>query len=175
MTWTDLAPAPLNCVQTARRAVTVACRVPKARGRPGIAITVRAGLLDGKLPWWTQGAMVKVQLGAGEHADMVRLSPGGTLKIVAFGRAHGAPGIGSIRIPFPPSGGPAVARPPVPVEFDHGDGWLELTLPDWARAAPPALSAAPAIGAASVKPSTSGFSMLGGSVSGAGRAQTGIR
>lgn len=78
------------------------------------------------------GARVMVLLGGGEHAGMLRIQPDGPVRVAATGGKHGRSGAVILRIALPAGVG-AAKHAPEAVEFDHGDGWVELTLPQWAR------------------------------------------
>ncbi len=89
-----------------------------------------------------QRLMLTVHLGTGPLAGMMRLTPGGPHRLST---AVGRPGATrtAVLIVFALPGMPAAGHKPVPVEHDWTADWLEVTLPDWARAGS-AASASPA-------------------------------
>jgi hypothetical protein len=108
----------------------------KARGKARLVITVRTAGLEG-LTWWKPGAAVQVQLGAGEHEGMLRITPEGPFKL--SGTSKGATGGGSAMLSL--TGFPCALEAkmkPAAVEYDWSDGWIEVTLPAWACAPKPA-------------------------------------
>jgi len=143
MSWTPLKP-PAAAKGANAAPITVGSSAGGRRLRPRITIVIRTGGLDGAaLLKLREG--VQVLVGGGNHAGQLRIEPGGPFVLAA------APGRGTARATLMlrldlPRGVEALDRKPEPVEFDHGDGWIEITLPDWARGAPapaPVAQAAP--------------------------------
>lgn len=116
----------------AEAAVRVGSAQKSARYRPALVISVSPNRLDGGASFLAAGASVSVLYGAGEHAGMVRIVPGGSIRVAATGGKIGRSSVVVLRVALP-AGVAASKRKPEAVEFDYGDGWLELTLPDWAR------------------------------------------
>ncbi len=132
MSWTPLAPVEASAALKTRLPVTMAMTSGKRR-RPAIVVVVRPQLLEG-LVFMKTGETVQVELGAGEHRGQLRITPKGPFPIrTPGGRAKGGD---TVMLLLPPPPGVAVAkRPAVPVDHDWQDGWLEVTLPEWARPA----------------------------------------
>lgn len=116
----------------AEAAVRVGSAQKSARYRPALVISVSPNRLDGGASFLAAGACVSVLYGAGEHAGMVRIVPGGSIRVAATGGKIGRSSVVVLRIALP-AGVAASKRKPEAVEYDHGDDWIELTLPDWAR------------------------------------------
>lgn len=114
-------------------AVRVGSAQKSARYRPALVISVSPTRLDGGAAFLAAGARVSILYGAGEHAGMVRIEPGGPIRVAATGGKIGRSSVVVLRVALP-VGVSASKRKPEPVEFDYGDDWIELTLPDWARA-----------------------------------------
>jgi hypothetical protein len=117
--------------------VTMSASAPGGRSGQRIFIAVRPSLIDG-LTWWQHDAHVSLQLGAGEHAGLLRVQPARTGFRVRFPNGPSKTAeVPILLISFPtPSDLPRLGRqPPAAVEFDYGDDWLEVTLPAWARPA----------------------------------------
>ena len=113
------------------RPVRVGAVQKSLRHKAGLVITVLPAHLHG-LDFMSPGTMVEVLLGAGEHAGMLRVQPNGPVRVAATGGKNGRGGAVLLRVSLPP-GISACKHEPEVVEHDYGDGWLELTLPDWAR------------------------------------------
>ncbi len=85
MSWEALAPRGSRVAGRHQPAVTLS--VSKASTRQGqkMLVNVYAERLEaGMLPWWKPGAAVEAQIGAGEHAGLVRIAPGGPFRLSAF-------------------------------------------------------------------------------------------
>lgn len=133
MSWSPMKP-PFARTPGAGRPMAVSVTVHKADAKTGkfMLFVVRPDLFEGGLVWWKVGAAVSVESGAGEHAGMVRVRPDGDWKITGQGTRKGV--IPIVRLPIPPDA-PREGCRMLPVEFDHGDNWLEITLPAWAKPA----------------------------------------
>lgn len=134
MPWLELPAAAAGKTVKSRHAVTAS--VSKlGRNRQRLMLAVRPHLLDGGLVWWRPHARVAVHLGTDRLAGMLRLTPGGPHRLST---AVGRPGATrtAVLIVFGLPGMPAAGHKPEPVEHDWTAEWLEITLPDWARAAP---------------------------------------
>lgn len=140
MSWSPI--RPLDNRRQARP-VRVGAVQKSLRHKAGLVITVLPSHLPG-LDFLSPGAMVSVLLGAAEHAGMLRIEPQGPVRVAATGGKNGRGGAVLLRVSLPP-GISAEKHEPEAVEHDYGDGWLELTLPDWARlTSAPARTAEPA-------------------------------
>ena len=136
MTWNVLIPQQAPRGNPLAPGVTLRAKLTKAGAQASINIrpTVHT-----QLPWLQPGRMVTVALGAGDNAGMIRLTPGGAFPV---GRCGGRPEVPADALTLSIwlatlLALPAKAQPPTALEHDFGDDWLEATLPDWARAAPP--------------------------------------
>lgn len=132
MSWTELAPPPAPDKGKRHGAVTATVSPGGGRFRQRLTLTVRPALLDGGLAWWREGAGgVAVLRGHGEHAGMLRVTPGGphALRLLGGQAKHKRPVGLLLMVPGMPTDG----HKPLVLEHDHGDGWLEVVLPDWAR------------------------------------------
>lgn len=131
MTWQRVRPP---ATKNKPAAVTIGS-IRAARRKPeGLSIVVRTGAIDGGLPWLRPRQAVNVLLGQGPMAGRLRIEPGADFMPYTN---SGAKEVGTLflrGIPLP-KGVVAADRQQVAVEFDYNDGWLEITLPDWARAA----------------------------------------
>ena len=138
MTWLDVPAAPLvSGSAKVRTPVTATVNPVGGRARQRLALAVRPHLIEG-LSWWKPGAAVAVQRGAGEHAGMLRVTPGGKHRLRVMGGRRKAAGQSPAAVLLTLTelpGMPAKGQKPVALEFDYGDDWLEVTLPEWARAA----------------------------------------
>jgi hypothetical protein len=143
MIWSPIIPVPAKGAGAPRSAaVCVGSQAKSLRTSPSLLIMLRPYLLADAPSWLRAGETLKALLGGGEHAGMIRLEPSGAF---ALGRtAANAPGkpVLRLRLPLPP-GVAAEKRKPAHVEFDYADGWLEITLPAWARVTGAATPAAP--------------------------------
>lgn len=153
MSWKPLKPA--RAAASAPRQVPVLALSGAIGRAPKTCLVVRSALLE-DAAWVQHGTRLAVLEGEGEHAGRLRLevSKGGAFTLANLGgRArHGAL---LLFLPWVAGATPA-KQPSTPLDFDHGEGWLELTLPDWARApsAPAAITAPPA---ARPEPARSGY------------------
>ena len=132
MSWSDLVlPSPGKSLAP----VTVSCNAAGGRYAQFLQLRVRPDLLDGGLPWWTPKAWVRVQTGSGEHSGRLRIATGenGHFRLRTSG------GLGGLAVlvlrGFQPL--PTGPQRKVAVEFERGNGWLQVTLPSWAVPAPP--------------------------------------
>jgi hypothetical protein len=132
--------SPLTASITAGRRAAVALSMfpAKKRTQAAMTLTLRRDQLD-QLAFVAKGRCVQALLGGGEHDGLLRLVPGQDILVGRPGGKRPAPDLVTIRLPIPPRVTPA-RHPPEPCEFDFADGWLELTLPAWAR---PAVAAVP--------------------------------
>jgi hypothetical protein len=106
-----------------------------------ICLVVRPPIL-GNPAWMTVGARIAVLEGDGEHAGMLRVtpSPGGGFQLA---KAGGRATIGTLMVFLPwPEGVTPMQHASTAVDFDYGEGRLELTLPAWSRPPAPGLVAA---------------------------------
>ena len=129
MSWQPIDPPVMSASLRQKIPVSLSMRVGTKKRAPSIYLIVRQSLLKG-MTMLGEGKVVQVLRGEGQHAGMLRVQPDGPFPIQRLG-TRGHDPVAAIRLPTPPGVRP-VARKPQPVEFDHGVGWLEVTLPDWA-------------------------------------------
>lgn len=136
MTWSSLPTggSDRHAARAARRvAVSIGATQRTAKSYPGLIVVLRPYLMDTPPVWLRAGERVDIQIGAGEHAGLLRIVPGARF---AVGRTPmNAPGkpVLQLRIPTPALADLGTKLPLAPVKFDHADRWLDLTLPEWAR------------------------------------------
>jgi len=136
MSWEDI-DAPLSPSGKVLADVFVSASAGGGHRHPSFALSVRVARLDG-LAWFEPGARVKVRIGAGEHAGMLRIEPNGAFRLSRTGvtpkagQTDRAVTLSSTALPVMLKLLPGLHKA-TPVEFDYGDGWLEVTLPAWAR------------------------------------------
>jgi hypothetical protein len=146
MSWSPLTkPAP---AAGRRAAVALSMSPGKGRHAPSMTLTLRLAQLE-NMAILQLGAGVRALLGGGEHEGMLRIEAGADILVGRPGGKRPAPDLVTIRLPLPPRVAPSRQKP-VPCEHDFADGWLELTLPAWARPALPA--AVPQAGAMPASP-----------------------
>lgn len=133
MTWTEVPSVPLAASKKADEPVTASITPAGGRYRQRFMLVVRPALVADGLSWWKVGAFVSVHVGAGEHAGMLRVTPGGPHRLVAPGGIPGKRGPAAMLTLFTLPGMPPAGHKPVPADHEYGDGWLELMLPGWAR------------------------------------------
>lgn len=135
MSWTPIKPPNMSSNITQRQAVLLSGTTIVAGRTPRLCLTIRPHLLEG-CDWLQPGAMYEVLSGGGEHAGMMRvaktLQGGFVARRIALAKERTV----SFLVPWPNGAVPSKQKPQ-PIEFDYGDGWLEVTLPEWARRAEP--------------------------------------
>ncbi len=146
MTWVDLPDMrPRTNGNRPPCAVLASCNAAGVRFRQHLRITIRPDLLEGGCVWWVAGAFVHAQIGRDTHLGQLRLSPVGKNAGLKLSRPIGtskSPSLSLIGFPHLVSG---VAHRGEALEHDHGDDWIELTLPSWASPPPkPAIVTKPA-------------------------------
>jgi hypothetical protein len=129
MSWQAVAPfagrataAPVSMAQRAG-----------GRFQRTLRLTISPALLEQPPGFLMAGASIAVMRGIGEHAGMIRLVPNGPFKV---GRAGGRETALVVSIP-PFSTSDVAKHPSEAVEFEYADGWLDVTLPAWAKAPAP--------------------------------------
>lgn len=144
MSWSPLAPPPSKSTKGSGAFPVTMHAATGVKGRK-IMLTIRASVRR-ELPWLSPGQEVSVLMGAGEHASMLRVTPGGPFRVLAAGgRKDGTNGaaLAAVGLRFEPFRGMSPGKHPAEaVEHGFGTGWLEITLPEWAR--PPKSGPAPA-------------------------------
>jgi hypothetical protein len=131
MSWSPLMPPAGKATRGAQ--VSVSTTAPGGRYAPVMILVVRYAELEG-FTLLEPDRRCDVMVGHGDHAGMLRLARGATFRV---GRPTGgvrAKGIVMLRLPYPP-GVPVARRPSQACEFDHGNDWLEVTLPAWVKPA----------------------------------------
>ena len=132
MSWVPLHPEAAPKGATPAVTLTVSTRKGPNRLRQRMTLTIRSRMIEGLGDWCAPGGQLCVARGAGEHDGMLRLGAGGVWR---FTKPSGAIRAASVILP-PPAGAPEEGCRQVPVAFRHGPDWIEVTLPDWARAGP---------------------------------------
>jgi hypothetical protein len=142
MTWLPLKPLAQPAVVIRSAAVTLAGNMANGKARAALSLIIRTRMMEAAPTWCAPARSLTAQLGAGEHAGMVRLMAAAPFDFT-FGRPGGKNTEGHImlRLPWPKGATPANVRATA-VQFDYQADWLEFTLPDWAQA--PQLAPAPA-------------------------------
>ena len=141
MTWSPLLPVVGKNAAAASLPVSITINPvsDQPRQRQRLLVLVRGGLLDGGLRFWKPGASVAVHIGSGEHDGMLRITPGfGHLLRRAVG-VNAPPTTAALAI-HGLRNMPAAGTKSAAVEYDYGDDWLELTLPEWACAPKPTVA-----------------------------------
>jgi hypothetical protein len=77
---------------------------------------------------------VSALVGHGNHAGWLRLEPKGSFTLVNAGGTSRGSTLKLRLVGFAPL--PTKGMTPKLVDFDYGDDWLEVNLPDWAIATP---------------------------------------
>ena len=145
MSWSPIIPLPAKGTGAPRNAaVCVGSQAKSLRTSPSLLIMLRPYLLADAPSWLRAGETLKALLGGGERAGMIRLEPSGAFALGRLLRRDHSTIVHApqLRLPLPP-GVAAEKRKPAHVEFDYADGWLEITLPAWARVTGAATPAAP--------------------------------
>lgn len=150
MTWVDVEVGK-KTAHLSRGAVVVSVS-KKGKSLQRIFVTVRNGELNPPVPFWKPNAMVRVQMGSGADAGKVRMTPSGPHKLSLMGKQGVGRGT-TLQFPLPATIVSAGERSRN-VEFDYNDGWIEITLPAWAKVVSPAEKMPPP--AAGKAPSLSG-------------------
>jgi hypothetical protein len=142
MTWVEIMPPAAAGTGAAKASAVTMTATEGVNHRPRrISIAVRPDQLEG-LEFFRAGERVRVMIGHGEQAGMLRIMPGKSFALRnSGGNAKQCP-----MLYLPEITGMAKGKfSPTAVEFDYGgegaDAWLEITLPAWAR---PAGQTAPA-------------------------------
>lgn len=138
MSWSPMSkPVTHSKGRGSQAAVSVGAAVKSLRVSPGLHIVLRPQLMQAAPAFLRAGALVSVSLGFAEHAGMLRLEPEGAFTLGRIPGRRPTREVLQLRVPLPP-GVPEGRRTAHSVEFDYADDWLEITLPDWARAPAPA-------------------------------------
>ncbi len=128
MSWSPILPVR---TQAKTAAVAVGCFAPGKRRSHGLRLILRADAMAG-VTFLGAGSRVDVLRGAGEHAGMLRIVPGTGFGLICP-RPDKTRTVIVKGVPLP-AGIDANDRPAVPVDFDYGAEWVEIMMPDWARA-----------------------------------------
>lgn len=135
MSWDALAPRRGPTTSSPMAPVKLGCIAAGGRYTQFCSLLVRPALLDGGLPFWMPGQRVTVELGAGEHAGLLRVRMHATGLFCLRGPGgHSTKGAAVLRLPAL-AGMSELAHKSAPVEHDWSNTWLEITLPEWARPA----------------------------------------
>jgi len=135
MTWSPIQPLAAR-KNNGVTGITVARSKSGGRFKPRVTVAIRLDKVD--LPWIKRGVAASVEIGAGKHDGMIRISPGGPHQLKAFsGTASRVEGL--LRLCFPPLPGmPDIDAEPTACIFEIEDGALVVDLPAWANPPKPA-------------------------------------
>ncbi len=136
MTWQDLPPPRSQAIH--RSPLQISCRAGAGRTNckeRRVTLAFRTEFMGDECAWIVPGARVTVMLGVGEHAGMIRIQrdPQGKHRLNGSG---GRPGSDKRRPVLVLRGYgwiPDETRRPRSVDHDTGAGWIEVSLPEWAR------------------------------------------
>lgn len=135
MSWADLTPPKPSGSRVAAAEAALSMMDGKGRWTAGHILLVRPDVMDQPPAWLKVGGMVSVAIGGGEHAGSIRITPGGPF---ILSKSVGKAKAGTVKLRLAPLPGVAVeTRPATPCQCDWQDGWVEVTLPAWAKPAPP--------------------------------------
>lgn len=112
----------------AKIAVAAIMNYPTKRTPSAVKLIFRPDLIEQAPSWLVQDGRVRVLIGEGEHAGVIRLEPGGPVRLRRMGRGASC----WLRLPRG-EGVPAQGRPRTECEYEYQDKWVEVTLPAWAR------------------------------------------
>lgn len=136
MSWSPIDPPPIRKSTLLKSSVTVSMLGDSKRFAPILRMVIRGNQLDVPAPWLKAGTSLSVMAGHGEHAGKVRITPNGSFLLAAASGKAKADTF-TLRLPIP-AGVQHDRKTATPCEVRCGAGWLEVTLPEWARpAAPP--------------------------------------
>jgi hypothetical protein len=121
MTWIDLEPPTASPV-----APVTACSGHDGR----LFLFIRPQRFSQPPPaWLVSGQEVAVQIGTGDFEGELRIARGGKFKLHRVGSKSP-----TLRLALPRLSWPVPARQkPEILEFDDGEGWISVSLPEWAR------------------------------------------
>lgn len=142
MTWTPFTPpASATIGKAPPPPVSMSATEGKGNHKPRIYLSVRAPSAA-EIGWWTAGAAVSVAIGDGEHAGMMRVTPGGLFALRSSGGKDPKKAAVLLVLPLLP-GVVRGLQPSTGVQWDYAEDWLEVTLPTWC-APPEQVPSAPA-------------------------------
>lgn len=137
MSWADLLPpASKQSAKPRKPAEATFCMTDgKGPWPAGHILTIRLDRMADAPAWLMAGSAVTVQIGGGEHAGSLRITPGG---LFLLGKGQGKASGKAVGLRLAPLPGVAIERrKAAPCECEWADGWLEVTLPDWTKPGPP--------------------------------------
>lgn len=134
MSWADLVPPKASKGTQAMAEASLNMMDGRGRNTAGHILTIRPQAMEGAPTWLKAGLTVSVQIGGGDHAGHLRITPNGPFLLAkGMGRKQAA----SVRLRLAPLPGAMIAvRPMSPCICDWSDGWLEIEVPAWAKPAP---------------------------------------
>ena len=125
MSWENVVPNVGASTKSVGAVVVTASGPITGRFRPRLSIVVRPALIGEEAAWFVPGARYALELGAGEHAGMVRLRRDG---------AHVVGSVGKDRLPMVQIIGydwvSLAPKMSAACDHDSGAGWIEITLPE---------------------------------------------
>lgn len=135
MSWTPLIPVNKTPVLPLQAGISISLSKPQGRFGQILRVAFRTKNIDHPPAWLKAGMRVTVMLGAGDHDGMLRIVPEGEFTLTQGTGVHAKSGMVTLKLspPAPCKGGPE--QPRQMVEYDHADGWIEVTLPKWCWAA----------------------------------------
>jgi len=132
MSWNEVVP---EAISHSRKAdLTLAVTPGNGFMRRRLIVTMRPQAFA-ECKWLKPAALVKLLIGTGEHAGILRIQPGGMHRVskpsggkheARLVQIHSAELVAAL--PIAEGGHKAT-----PCEFEWKDGWIEVTLPAWAR------------------------------------------
>lgn len=125
MTWDPVQPRP--CALPTPAAATLSVSAAAWRGRRRMTLTLRLEHLDRAPAWCRPGGRVSAEAGTGEHAGMLRLTPGGPFR---FRGGDNWVRNAVLSLPAPENAPPAGCKQ-APVPARVLENAIEITLPAW--------------------------------------------
>lgn len=134
MSWLEHSPVPVPRAEVPATPGTVT--ISARRGSAGLDLVVVVSRnVQLLLPWYRGGADVTVTLGDRAQSGMMRIARGGPHRLLGAGGTLDKMPPVVLRMPRLPWMLGEDERPEMPVAFDVGPGWLQLSLPIWAAPA----------------------------------------
>ena len=136
MSWTPLKPVNKGRVAPIFAGVSLGLSRPGGRYAQWLRIVFRPDHIDHPPAWLKPGKKVSIMLGAADHAGLVRMVPDGDFTLTTAGGVSRKSNLVCIKLPPPEACHGGKIQPSQMVEYDHADGWIEITLPKWCLPAP---------------------------------------
>ena len=131
MTWTDIDAPPISS-HLAKAAGVTATVNSGLRGKRRLTLAFKPSLIEHPPEWLKAGQLVRVQMGDVGGLTCLRISKNGAHQIRHGAGSGAVTGVLVIKM-LAPAFTQDGARSATPVDFDHNDLFLELTLPGWAQ------------------------------------------